>query len=342
MRLTIKAKLGLAFGAIVALSAATGAIAFISLVDLNASIHTLAGRAHRIESAEELKAGILANMRAERDLIASRDEAQTEKLAGEIDQRRSDLDKLAREIEAAASPQAKPLMQRVIATMDAVAGDQKQVVELARQHSMSRAVDALEGPAAEAQRKLDAVMDTVGERAAGSRDAETDVLRLRMAKMALWLDADQLTRADSVEDLASRVTAVSAATNSLEASGKATVERLAAGGIDAADLKGALAAFVSEVRHVVETARGGGTLKADALSRGTGAKAVAEVIKAVDDYRALTGRLMAEAQSEADAEAKQSETVVVIAVAVSALAALAFGIWLVTLIGRGLRRAGEV
>jgi methyl-accepting chemotaxis protein len=342
MRLTIKAKLGLAFGTIVALSAATGALAFVSLTDLNTSIGNLAGRAHRIEAAEELKAGILANMRSERDLIASRIEADTEKLAAEIDQRRSELDRHAREIEAAASPQAKPLMQRVITTMDAFAIEQKQVVDLARQHSVSRASEALEGPAAEAQKKLGAALDGMGERAAGSRTAETELSHFRTATMSLWLDADQLTRADSVEDLATRVATVAAATDALEANGKAAVERLTADGVDAAEFRGALSAFVTEVRHVVETARGGGTLNADALSRGAGAKAMGEVVKAVDDYRALTGRLMAEAQTEADAEAKQSETVVVVAVAISALAALAFGLWLITLIGRGLRRAGEV
>jgi methyl-accepting chemotaxis protein len=342
MRLTIKAKLGLAFGALVALSAATGAIAFVAILDLNTSIHNLGARAHRIESAEELKAGILVNVNAERDLIESRVEADTEKLASEIEQRRGELDRLAREIEAGASPQAKPLMQRVIATMDAFAVQQRQVVDLARQHSTARAVEALEGPASAANTKLAAAFEALAERSSASHAASGDVAKLRLAAAGLWQDLDQMTRADSPEDLDARVASVTSAAAALDKQAKATFDRLSTETIETADATAALGAWLGEVRRVIDVASAGGTLKAEAISKGAGAQALAEVVKAVDAYRALSGNLMVEAQAEADAEAKQSEMVVAGAVAVSALAAMGFGVWLVVLIGRGLRRAGDV
>jgi methyl-accepting chemotaxis protein len=72
MRLTVKLKLGLAFGAIIAMSAVTAFIGVNSLESLNGILHELLqGPVHRVQLANQLYTDLIGISRAERSILAA-------------------------------------------------------------------------------------------------------------------------------------------------------------------------------------------------------------------------------------------------------------------------------
>ena len=76
MRITVKTKLGLAFGTIIVLSGVTAWLGITSLASLNSAMAALmAGPVERIEMASGLKVDLLLAVRAEKDLLLAGSDA---------------------------------------------------------------------------------------------------------------------------------------------------------------------------------------------------------------------------------------------------------------------------
>ena len=75
MRFTVKAKLASAFGAIIILSVVTGGVAYMNLTELAATSRTLVSRGERLDKAAQLQAAVLDEVRAEKDMILSKEDA---------------------------------------------------------------------------------------------------------------------------------------------------------------------------------------------------------------------------------------------------------------------------
>ena len=82
MRLTVKAKLASAFGAVIILSMVTGGVAYIKLNQLAATSADLVARAGRGDKAAEIQTSLLYQTRAEKDLIIASSGADIAKYRG--------------------------------------------------------------------------------------------------------------------------------------------------------------------------------------------------------------------------------------------------------------------
>ncbi len=109
MRFTVKTKLASAFGVVLLLSMAAAGLAYVKLTEMINTADSLVSRANRMERAEEIEKGILLQVRAEKNLILSPD-SEMDGLVAEISKRREALSKLKDEIQAAASPEGKKLL----------------------------------------------------------------------------------------------------------------------------------------------------------------------------------------------------------------------------------------
>ena len=110
MRVTMKLKLGLAFAAVIALSAITAWLGIVNLASINASLHQVVqGPAQRVIQSQELSEQLLVIVRAEKNLSMSETKEQTDSFEAELARLRPDfLSRLERE-EATASEEGRPL-----------------------------------------------------------------------------------------------------------------------------------------------------------------------------------------------------------------------------------------
>jgi methyl-accepting chemotaxis protein len=125
MRFTVKAKLAIAFGVVLLLSMAAGGLAYVKLSEMIDTADSLVSRANRMDRAAEIEKGILLQVRAEKNLILA-PEGEADRFIAEIAKQRETLSKLKEEIQAAASPEGKKLMENfgvAYARMNAVQDD---------------------------------------------------------------------------------------------------------------------------------------------------------------------------------------------------------------------------
>src|SRR6202012_6178301 len=84
MRFSFKAKLASAFGIIILLSMVTGGMAYLKLTNMITTSEELVSRAGRMEKAAELEKSILLQVRAEKNIMVSTSDAETERLPPEV------------------------------------------------------------------------------------------------------------------------------------------------------------------------------------------------------------------------------------------------------------------
>jgi methyl-accepting chemotaxis protein len=144
MRLTVKSKLAGAFGVVIILSMMAGGVAYLKLSDMVATAENLVARAARMDEAAELEKGILRQIRAEKNLIVSTSDADSEQSIAEIGKLRTAVAKSKDKIHAAASEEGKRLIERFAAIDSSMNAVQDQTIKLAKldkakaiEHSMT-------------------------------------------------------------------------------------------------------------------------------------------------------------------------------------------------------------
>jgi methyl-accepting chemotaxis protein len=101
MRLTIKAKLAIAFGLLTLLSGVSAALAIVNLSSLKHKIHMMVeGPVIDLEHSSELANAVLTSVAAEKNMVLSSDPAQIATFSAEIDQKREVIAKLSHQLEA--------------------------------------------------------------------------------------------------------------------------------------------------------------------------------------------------------------------------------------------------
>src|SRR6266851_1891790 len=109
MRLTVKLKLGVAFGVVIILSAITAGLGISSLSSLNATMERLMqGPVQRAQLSDLLSADILRLVRAEKNLLLSDGKDEINAFEAEIGKWRQDLQGRIDKAEASASVEGKP------------------------------------------------------------------------------------------------------------------------------------------------------------------------------------------------------------------------------------------
>jgi methyl-accepting chemotaxis protein len=344
MRITVKAKLAGAFGAVILLSIITGAIAYQKLGQLAQESDELAARAGRIDKAGELQASLLLQVRAEKNFLLASDDEDLTKWEGEFRKYRTQVLTLRDEIYATASEEGKVILTKFAADYELVNKREDEVFRLGHLNSSKRASDDWRGEGAAAVKSLNAAFDESAEKSAavpGSK-AEGSALRARLEwqravsdlNVAIGAtDLDVLTAAQKT--LAERIQAADKATQS-------AARDLAAAGVSAVDVSSAAENMAKALAHASEIVGEAGKIKAAAQSTTTVREAVAVASKEIADFLDLSRKKNAEAVAESAAAASLAKAVLMTAVGVSLAVSLASALWISIGIARGLGRAVEV
>ncbi|MCK1281629.1 methyl-accepting chemotaxis protein [Bradyrhizobium sp. 61] len=152
MRFTVKAKLAIAFGVVLSLSMAAGGLAYVKLSEMIDTADSLVSRANRMDRAAEIEKGILLQVRAEKNLILA-PESEADRFIAEIAKQRETLSKLKEEIQAAASPEGKKLMENfgvAYARMNAVQDDALKTARTDKAKAAERSMTEVRKAVAEA------------------------------------------------------------------------------------------------------------------------------------------------------------------------------------------------
>jgi methyl-accepting chemotaxis protein len=177
MRFTVKAKLAIAFGVVLLLSMAAGGVAYVKLSEMIDTADSLVSRAGRINRAAEIEKGILLQVRAEKNLILAPD-SESERFLAEIAKQRDALAKLKEEIQAAASPEGKKLMEEFGAAYARMNAVQDEALKTARTDK----VKAAERSMTEVRKSVGAAMEAA--------DAYVMNVKKNMAAQAAQAHAD--------------------------------------------------------------------------------------------------------------------------------------------------------
>jgi methyl-accepting chemotaxis protein len=103
VRITIKAKLAGAFGAVILLSAITAGIGDMKLGDMAATTESLVATAGRMEKASQLKEEVLLQIRAEKNLLMALSDSEADEYTADINKFRASAVKTHDEIHASAT-----------------------------------------------------------------------------------------------------------------------------------------------------------------------------------------------------------------------------------------------
>jgi len=153
MRFTIKAKLGVAFGLIILLSAAAGMLAVRDLGELNASMSGLIdGSVMRVRLAQQLETRFVALARAEKNMLLVSDEKLRDKYDAEIVKTRQDMQALQEQLRALATEAGKRDLDKFNAELMQYIATQDKVRTLARRDSQSKSAAMTEN---ESQQRFD-------------------------------------------------------------------------------------------------------------------------------------------------------------------------------------------
>ena len=112
MRFTVKTKLANAFGAIIILSAVTGGVAYMNLTELAATSRTLVSRGERLDKAAQLQAAVLDEVRAQKDMILSKEDADIISHADGVKKFRDEAASLRDAINATTNEAGRALMAK--------------------------------------------------------------------------------------------------------------------------------------------------------------------------------------------------------------------------------------
>jgi len=131
---------------------AAGGLAYVKLSEMIDTADSLVSRANRMDRAAEIEKGILLQVRAEKNLILA-PEGEADRFIAEIAKQRETLSKLKEEIQAAASPEGKKLMENfgvAYARMNAVQDDALKTARTDKAKAAERSMTEVRKAVAEA------------------------------------------------------------------------------------------------------------------------------------------------------------------------------------------------
>ncbi|PTM39666.1 methyl-accepting chemotaxis protein [Bosea sp. 124] len=345
MRFTIKAKLGVTFGVIIALSMAAGGVAFYELTEVARAEVEIVDQGKRISKVAALQHELQTQIRAEKTLLLSRTDKDIETAASEVAGMRQHVTKLAGDIQAAASVEGRRLMDTAIARAKTLNDLQDETIRNAKlnsgDHAMaiwrsegaavvsgqSAAFDAILG-------ELDKVSGSVPHLAAARLVLTARFEAARTLRMIVeTFSANSMAELDERRRVA--ITEIAAGKHALEAA----VAALKSLGIPAQGLEAATEKLFVLSARVLDIAKEGGSIKAIEISRGEGQKALTATIAGFDAYASLAEKQMSEIGTNAIEAASFAKTLLISMVLASLLIAVAAATWIAISISRGLAGA---
>ncbi len=345
MRLTVKAKLAGAFGAVIILSMITGGVAYIKLNQLAAASADLVVRAGRGDKAAEIQASILNQLRAEKNLIIAANDADIAQYAAEIKKDRDNALRLNAEVLAATTEAGKALLEKFSAAYEKLNGVEDNVVKLAALNSATRADQFWRGEGVAATKvfndTLDAAIASVN-RAPATVEGGRALFALQTVRLegvrALRI-LYQAISASTEDELAGYLKDLADRDDILAKAVQQATSQMSALGLPGDEIGAPIDRFVKALTRSAEIAREGGHLKAAILSEKDGRAAAADTMAALGDYVGLVKKVMADSAAQAAQDANEAELILTATVIGSLLIALGSAFWISLSISRGLSRA---
>ncbi len=344
MRFTIRAKMGLAFATIIGLSAAGLGVGYFKLSGLNDSLgFAITSVAKRMEVAGDLRAALLEDLAAEKNLLLAVSEADMQKHYATLQEKREHVSKYRDTLAGLSRTEEgkrivvefKDLYQRHADIQDRIyqsarlnsgrkaevliSGEGKTALE-ALTHAQTRAANALTGSKAAAGDAAAAMIDVVHE-------AMIDIQVLAGSGSQALLDERQKAVGDEFARLRqTREALVSAAQRSDAVADVAPILR-------AADAWAAIA------ERAAATAGEGGTVKALELSAGEGRALVNDLTTRIDRFMVLLDQVMKETEDSAAAQFQFAQIILASALGIILLVSVGMAVWLSVSINRGISRS---
>jgi methyl-accepting chemotaxis protein len=338
MRVTVKLKLAVSFGVVIALSAGAGALALDRLGTLNQTLGwIITAPAERLREAGEIEKHVLLAVRAEKNAILASDDAGIERFGAEALRERDTVRAMLDDTSAVATPDGKIQLAKVMAALAHMAEVQDRTLALARQNSNNRAHAALAGDSHAALAQAETALDRLAAQADTAGGGALAAARLRDGMDSLAGMAADYTAAADMTELDAGTKSITEAIAAVRRQKDAARPML---GGAAEPFDAAFDAWTATLAHVVAINRDGGSLKALESSTGPGRKAVIEMLELIEQYIAQKRADMAAAKQQAEAEYAQSRVILLGAMAVSLLVAVGAAAWLSLSLGRALGRAG--
>ncbi|ATQ68136.1 MULTISPECIES: HAMP domain-containing methyl-accepting chemotaxis protein [Methylosinus] len=344
MRYTVKAKLATAFGVVIVLSAAAGAVSYTKLAALNENIEMIVeGRVKRLVGAEDLKVLMLDGVRSEKNaIIASTDEESERHVANAL-KVRDDARKLRETIYEAATPKGREFLGKIAMATDALNPVQDKVLKAAKLNSANKAFALAATEGAESGKEFRAALAAFSETAARNNAPllVADLERIHSAMEKLRGDMYAYIASTTMGDLESRYKPLQADSTALAAAAEGVKGRAMRAGMTqpAEQFSATLDRWLKMEARAVDLAREGGSLVASGLSSGEGRTRVIDVIKAIDEFIAFQRKMVDEAKASAVADYEQARFLLILMLTGSVIVAIGAALWIGLNISRGLGRA---
>ncbi|MBR0963668.1 MCP four helix bundle domain-containing protein [Bradyrhizobium diazoefficiens] len=346
MRLTVKAKLGAAFGVVIALSAVTGGLAYVKLTQLADTSEQIVGRSARLQKAGEFQNLVLEQSRAERDMIIASTDAEMQKISEEIKQLRKDAMRLREEIHASATTDAgKKMIEKFSSAYEKMNATEDAILKLALLNSNHRASHLWSSEGQRAVKEWNDAIDglfTEAGRVAAPDVRANALMSLQTVRLENVRSQRQLAlslSASSMDEMAAAMKTMDERIVALRNSVKQASAPLSAAGLASTAVESQTEQLVKMMAQVQEVVREGGNIRASAMAETEGKVNSAEAIKTSSAYIDYLKKLMSDQADEAAADAARAKMILISIIAASLLAAVGSAVWIALNISRGLSRA---
>ena len=345
MRLTVKAKLAGAFGAVILLSMITGGIAYTKLTALDASQHAIVEQGTRVQRVGELLAETQDQVRSEFRMILSTSDQDTVENHKRMIERQDKALKIAGDLHAIASEGGKRLLDVATAKLKRLNDLQQQAGKFALLNSNNHATrlwktEGLAGIAdlnAAADTAFAEIEKTSGKVAGAQALLAIETAKFEIARLSRYVLAT--FNASSVEELESLYNAASQEVGKLKTAVTQASTQMTTIGISATGITTQSERYTAVIGKILATAHEGGSLHAFAITNGEGHKALTETLSAFDNYVGFVNKRMADLAAAGTEEAAFAKLLLISFIIVSLLIAVGSALWIALNISRGLSRA---
>jgi methyl-accepting chemotaxis protein len=342
MRFTVKAKLAGAFGAIIALSMVTGAIAYTKLTLLNEEQERIVAQAERVKKAADIMNEIQGQQRAESRMIASKSDKDARDNYNVMIARRSKALKLRDDIYAETGEAGRKVLDQAGALIKKMNEREDEASKFALLNSNNKAADIWKEQGQPAARELDATLEAavaeLNKDASESQKAVTALLVARLGVSRLSRAVISSYTSSNAKEVESDVKEALQQLKELK-SEVAQIAGQAAVGLSANNVKAELERISKAAEKSADLAIEAGNIKASAIANGDGRKLFDESLAVVEEYVELNEKQMAAVAEEGSSQAAFAKILLISILIGSLLIAVVSALWIATNISRGLSRA---
>jgi methyl-accepting chemotaxis protein len=350
MRATIKLKLGLTFGAIILLSAATAGIGIVRLATLNGSLDSmLQGPVQRLELVDKLQTAFIQVIRYEKNLILSTDQSDIDTYDADILQYRQDVSDLRNKAGAISTEFGREKLAVFDGIWQQYLANEDKVRALASHSTRDQARDlrVTHGRPAYAQTvgSLHQISDHLASSVSSPQGLQAEHITAQMLSdlSGLWSDEADFMAATTDQEKDSLSQEMNRASAELHA--QAITLRPLLTGQDTALLDqfgGYLDAWLAIHDQVVQLDRQDSKQEAFELSKTTGAKLFTSGEQVIQELRDQYASEMQQTEADTDTQYQSSRLFLLTAVTLSLVIAVSAGVWISLNIARGLNRVTDL